>query len=329
MQTQGFEFRVLPKKFQSSGEHADNNEFINTSPRLQKKLNKLRSDVAQRTSLGKLVRNWRSGPIGVKGKSLDDEGNLKRQKAKYYSTFSCSQTALNSQIQKTNDHALSARTELPKDTQVTSARSINSYFEGYLAPRPSLASEKSSFLPGYDDEFFDRLNLPGHFNTRGIYGQKANVTQLSLTRSKSDLSLNNLESFYRETGRQKTYLSFIPSNQTKHDYLSRKSDTPLQLPKILQPSFNHRRVINKLTSSKLDVIKIPREKSNLDKDTTSRKSEQKQINGDIELNKLKVKRVSVDATTQTDGELEGYEELEDIIENIYLKTDTNANTNNS
>lgn len=303
MQTQGFEFRVLQKKFEATGSTSASQTELKTSPRLQRKLNKLRKSVAHKTAIGKLFQQYSDSPIGVKGKSLDDNNNLRRQKAKYISNFSCSQSSLTGALGLLQPPDNSARTVHSKGTLDSSARSINSYLE-YSGPRPSLASEKSLFMPGYDDDFFDLLDLPGHFNTRGVYGQKANPAQLSLSRSKSDLHLNYIRSLHKPPDREKTFMS-MSSTKHKVDFPFKQFHKPFQLPKIVEPkNMTHNKETDNYkencdTSPRIRNCEYKKADVQISK-TAARLSVDENKDRGSNPATLKVKRLSVDATTQTD-----------------------------
>ena len=303
MQTQGFEFRVLPKTFQpSSTAHLTSENSVRIPPRLKKRLDLLRESTAKKPALGKLVQSYHSDLNVVEGKSLDEGGTLQRQKAKYYSNFSCSQTPSHHPLQQVNNNVQTGKTNLSKDTPDCSSQSVKSYME-YSKPRPSLSSERGSFIYGYDDEFFDCLNLPGHFNTRGIYGQKAHVAQLSLTRSKSDLFLNH--DFLRKGApeRQRTFLSTTPLTPKYDDMHLRSNVPPLQLPKLLHRTYTSLNLNNKNESPKLQKKK---KHSVMDVQIT-RDTKVRKIPSTSENFYLKTPRqFTVEATTQTEGNDEDY-----------------------
>lgn len=317
MQSQGgFEFRVAPKTFHTGkcavdslrDDNESKCEMLRTSPKLQRKLDKLRKNLSRKTSAAKLMKTVNGGPFGVKGQSLDEPNSLHRQKMKYFSTFSCSQTSLNRLNPCPDAYALSARTVNSKTNLNSSARSINSLYV-YSGPRPSLASETSTFL-SYDDEYFDHLDIPGHFNTRGIFGQKANVTNivpLPLLRSKSDLRLNHLKSLFRENDRQNTFMTSVSSFYSRYQNPVKRVQTTKHVPKLdLQEETSEKDY--KIT---VNVTARPHAvKGNKTKDPLALEKEMTSLSV-INSNEFvsKNKRNSVDVCTQTEAGPGEYEDL--------------------
>jgi hypothetical protein len=191
----------------------------------------------------------------------------------------------------------------------------------------------------YSNHYFDSLDLPGHFNTRGVYGQKADVSPFTLKRTNSEISLSNFHSRLGPLERQNTDLKWKIRSTESTDYLLKNSrNTQLQLRNHnknisvqLKPGrgqnlqqFIDNRKIKRLRKNILPG-KTPMHLASLDdsKQTTianmnNKESDKKIANVNLMIDEMfdgvgalkvneqlkyaKPKRHSVDASVQTDGE---------------------------
>jgi len=172
----------------------------------------------ERSKLHAIIEKYMSKPFGVVGQNLDEEGSTKSKASnktvKFQTNVTCMQcgeskvrTLERVQENKSPKEPFSSNENLsmvglPKQSvgvirqtnEGTEVRAPNvpSIHNLSMVSHPVVIREHASSeeLPVYDDDFFDFLNIPGHFNTRGVFGQKASVGQTApqLFRSNTDLT---------------------------------------------------------------------------------------------------------------------------------------------
>ncbi|KAH3898518.1 hypothetical protein DPMN_022752 [Dreissena polymorpha] len=272
MEAGTFEYWRMPKKFHDNVQLNPINAYslatVRTSSKLQQ-VEKMRRKSKDKSKMASLFEKYLSKPNAVIGKPLTDENALKRMNKKFRTTFTCSQSSLQS-MKRSSDQmetgSVDKRVYLPSGNSyefgenntmsagfpdlIGKAHSLDTEFPGNSFKRsvsmykskPShqilvkdpheVNSDRPEFIPGFNDDYFDFLNLPGHFNTRGIFGQKANVVVNNLSRSNTDLGLSFLGKDYVNNRRQNTFI--LPNVSRKEDTMlpKKKLSTVVLLPKL-------------------------------------------------------------------------------------------------
>lgn len=309
------------------------------SPRMLSQLSKVNKTDRQYAQVATILRCYVESPSAISGNGVAETDDELRNKAKYHSTYSLPNNS------KNNSALGSAESRSMKRISSTDERQNTFYTDPYLVRSgksnnighfPNIAdrriphktaskhsysvitdSVQSARLPNYTDDYFDSLDIPGHFNTRGVYGQKAAMSPFTMRRTYSDLNLSVFQPRFVSLQRQATTLKWKLPPSGRNRYLH-KTNCKVQPQEFSRKFQNHRRKSFKTGSSRT-VAHMPSSEDNIKSNNSSKGQNVKDRNV-INLNEkldevfdgvgalkvsepivnIKPKKLSVDVSVQTD-----------------------------